>query len=69
MPACFMLSPPEAWRVFRAFATAWFVAQTSALNIVPPLCASDSIVFICQRDADKISGGRSPNDQAFESLR
>jgi len=27
------------------------------------------IVFICQRAADKISGGRSPNDQAFESLR
>ncbi|MFB9124303.1 hypothetical protein ACFFYR_14325, partial [Paraburkholderia dipogonis] len=26
------------------------------------------IVFICQRAADKISGGRSPNDQAFESL-
>jgi len=23
--------------------------------------------LICQRAADKISGGRSPNDQAFES--
>lgn len=30
--------------------------------------AFDLIVFICQRAADKISGGRSPNDQAFESF-
>jgi hypothetical protein len=28
----------------------------------------DLIVFICPRAADKISGGRSPNDQAFESF-
>jgi hypothetical protein len=36
---------------------------------VPPLLAFDLIVLICQRAADKISGGRSPNDQAFESLQ
>jgi hypothetical protein len=28
----------------------------------------DLIVLICPRAADKISGGRSPNDQAFESF-
>jgi hypothetical protein len=49
--------------------TAWFVAHTRALNTVPTLRAFDLIVLICQRAADKISGGRSPNDQAFESLQ
>jgi hypothetical protein len=34
---------------------------------VPPLRAFNSIVLICQRAADKISGGRSPNEHAFES--
>jgi hypothetical protein len=32
-----------------------------------PARANALIVFICGCVADKISGGRSPNDQAFES--
>src|ERR1700761_2955827 len=65
--SCCLLLKPR--RVFRASGTAWSVAHTSALNTVPPLRAFDSIVFICQRAADKISGGHSPNDQAFDSLQ
>jgi hypothetical protein len=63
---CLLLKPR---RVFRASGTAWSVAHTPALNTVPSLRAFDLIVLICQRAADKISGGRSPNDQAFESLQ
>jgi hypothetical protein len=36
-------------------------------NTNRPACLYYLIVCICPRIADKISGGRSPNDQAFES--
>ncbi|WP_143026255.1 hypothetical protein [Paraburkholderia fungorum] len=63
-----MMSPPEAATRLRAPDTAGFVTQTAARNTTPRVRAFGLIVFICPLAADKISGGRSPNDQAFESF-